>query len=390
MQKGRQEKSKEVEVSEQYYDPEVERKLKELMGKLQPDTSIPTKTKTVAKKHLIAYNHAQPSAPRIHKAKESLEQIKVLDKTLPVQEPQLPLAIKPAKPRIQVDGLRNRAAVVSAQSSRRPTNFKSTEMAYEKMRHASPKPQPAKQVVIEPLPSVFKKLPEPEQVLKKLNYKIKWFAPDSAFKNKQIDLEIGQVLGKGSFATVYEAYDETLQKSVAVKIFDKRFLKDKTKRKEVQDELDLVSGLDHPGVIKLLRVVEDQNKLYIVMDNWGKYNLDTYIQEGLLSPEDFKKVFLQVIDAVSYLHAHNVFHRDIKLSNIMIKNGRTCLLDFGLATCSNYVTEFLYCGTPTYMPPEMLTKKGYEGAQVDIWCIGVTLFKAITGKYPFGGKILIT
>lgn len=238
----------------------------------------------------------------------------------------------------------------------------------------------------ESLPSLFLKLPESE-LPKSKNYKIKWFQPESKFKGSKIDLKIGGILGKGSFATVYEATDMSINKPVAVKIFDKRMLKDKSKRQEVQDELDLISRFDHPNIIKLFRVTEDQDKLYIVMENWGKFSLDEFVYKKLLDKSMFKSIFGQLCDALVYLHKHNVFHRDIKLSNIMIRDGIVCLLDFGLASNSNYVKEFLYCGTPTYMAPEIILKQGYEGSPVDVWSFGVCVYRALTTKYPFGGRI---
>jgi len=249
---------------------------------------------------------------------------------------------------------------------------------------------PAKKLQIPPkkeldsLPSLYLKLPEQELPKSKM-YKIKWFQPDSKFRGVIIDLKIGGVLGKGSFATVYEATDLTTNKLVAVKIFDKRMLKDKSKRQEVQDELDLVSRFNHPNIIKLLRVTEDLDKLYIVTECWGKFTLDEFAHKGLLERKMIKSIFWQLGDAMKYLHAHNVFHRDIKLSNVMIRDGVVCLLDFGLAASSNYVKEYLYCGTPTYMAPEILLKQGYEGAPVDLWSFGVCVYRALTGKYPFGG-----
>ena len=240
---------------------------------------------------------------------------------------------------------------------------------------------------IEILPSLFLKLPEAQLSSTQKVYNIKWFASDNEFKGKETDLTIGTILGKGSFATVYEALDRTVNRTVAVKIFDKRMLKDKSKRKEVQDELNIVSKLDHPNIIKLLRVVEDVDKVYIVMDNWGKTSLEESISQATLDKSKSFKLFSQLVDAVQYLHSRNVFHRHIKLTNIMHKDGKICLLDFGLSTSSNYVREFLYCGTPTYMAPEMLNKNGYEGSWIDVWCLGVCIFKGLAGKYPFGGKL---
>ena len=245
-----------------------------------------------------------------------------------------------------------------------------------------------KKSLIEPLPSLFLKKPEVELKFVAPYYKINWFAPASNYRNKSIDLVIGQELGKGAFATVYEALDSLTGASVAVKVFDKRLLKDQSKRKEVQNELDIISKLNHPSIIKLVRVAEDMDKLYVVMENWGKHNLDDYMKAGLLKQSAVKGLAGQLVSAVSYLHEHNIFHRDIKLTNLMIKDGLLCLLDFGLAANSQYTKEFLFCGTPMYMAPELKCKTGYEGAPVDVWSIGVVIFKMITNKFPFGGKCL--
>jgi tRNA A-37 threonylcarbamoyl transferase component Bud32 len=243
-----------------------------------------------------------------------------------------------------------------------------------------------KKSIVEPLPSLFLKKPEVELKSAVPYYKINWFAPASNYKNKSTDLAINQVLGKGAFATVYEALDKSNGSSVAVKVFDKRLLKDQSKRKEVQNELDLISKLDHPNIIKLVRVAEDVDKLYVITENWGKYNLDDYIREGLLKKSMIRPIVEQLVSAIEYMHAHNVFHRDVKLTNVMIKDGAVCLLDFGLASNSQYTKEFLFCGTPIYMAPELKSKTGYEGAPVDVWCLGVCIFKLLTGKFPFGGK----
>lgn len=251
----------------------------------------------------------------------------------------------------------------------------------------NPKKKPQTQ---QPAPSLYLPPPSAETQIdfSREVYQIKWFAPDNSFKGKTTDLKISGVLGKGAFATVYTAQDGFLNQEVAVKIFDKRLLKDKSKRKEVQNELDLIGRISHPNIVKLLRVSEDPDKLYIVTENWGLDTLDLYCHQGRLARKDFKPVFQQLLDALLYLHSHNIFHRDLKLSNVMIKNGRVCLLDFGLAINSKYVKEYLFCGTPTYMAPEMLQKEGYQGAPIDAWCFGVCLYKSLFDLYPFGSSFL--
>ena len=380
------------------YDEDVERKLEELMNKLQGPQLTNSQIGLDAwsdvdenigyprmAKRLLDNSRERQNVPKSQEKKNS-QRSKQPFLDMPPQKAQLLGAKRPVSRLNPIAGqaqinpssaAARRAAVQSNQGSRAPAMYASPARQVQKV--VAPPPQI--------LPKIFTKLPQND--LQGPKYKIKWFAPDSAFKGKSIDLKLGEVLGKGAFATVYEAFDEVTNRSVAVKIFDKRMLKDASKRKEVQAELNLVGKLNHSSVIQLVRMVEDQDKVYIVMDNWGKITLENYLKDGLLKRSELKLLFGQLVDAVQYLHAHNVFHRDIKLTNIMIQKSQICLLDFGLATNSQYACEFLYCGTLTYMAPEILAKQGYQGAPVDVWALGVCLFRLLTQKYPFGGRFVL-
>lgn len=351
-------KGKKTEKKQYRYDDEVEKQLKELLGKLRGKSR---------ENSFDSFKEMNASHKKNYTAR--VKQIKAREKeksSIPVK----PQNLSPIPPKHKYHS---------------PYSKTNLGMGTEKNLLEKPKPKPKQEKLVK-LPSLF--LTKPEKELKAVGplYKIKWFAPDSNFKGKSLELTFQEVLGKGAFATVYEAIDSQAGRSVAVKVFDKRMLKDQSKRKEVQNELDLISKLEHPSIIKLIRTVEDSDKVYIVMENWGKDNLDSYIEAEKLPRSQLFSIFSQLVEAVQYLHAHNVFHRDIKLTNIMIKDGKICLLDFGLSSNSNYTKEFLYCGTPVYMAPEMNNRQGYEGAPVDVWCIGVCIFKALTGKYPFGGR----
>lgn len=382
--------------SKYQYDEDVERKLQELMNKLQGPQLTKSQIGLDAwsdleekqllprvTKRLLDNSRERQNQPRSQEKQSRQDpNSKQPFKNMPADKAPLQANKRPAS-RVSTVAPINSAANVPAAAVRR-----AAVQSNHGPRAAINYPSPIKPVVRPtppPLPNLFSKLPQND--LHGLKYKIKWFAPDSAYKNRSTDLKVGEVLGKGAFATVYEAMDETSNASVAVKIFDKRMVKDGSKRKEVQAELDLVGKLDHPSVIKLRRVVEDQDKVYIVMDNWGKLTFEDYLREGRLHRLELKLLFEQLVDGVNYLHEHNVFHRDIKLTNIMVKNSKVCLLDFGLATNSQYACEFLYCGTLTYMAPEILAKQGYQGAPVDVWALGVCLFRLLTKKYPFGGSL---
>jgi serine/threonine protein kinase len=101
-----------------------------------------------------------------------------------------------------------------------------------------------------------------------------------------------------------------------------------------------------------------------------------------------KSLFLQIIEGIFYLHSKNIFHRDIKLENIIIEDKSLIkIIDFGFGTCSprNKFLNF-FCGTPSYMPPEIILKKDYLGEFADIWSIGVLLYTILCGAFPFRGK----
>lgn len=340
------------------YDDEVEKQLKELLGKLGGASAHDS----TGNSKELNYLNKKILPTRIKKTKEKLHLLK--------EEPTKVLSKSP-KPKISYASPYSKVNLGVRDPENTPPEMKIIMPAIDKPS------------------SVFLKKPQSELLAALPLYKIKWFAPDSNFKGKPTELKVSTTLGKGAFATVYEAIDSKLDLVVAVKIFDKRMLKDASKRKEVQNELDLISKLDHPNIVKLLRTVEDSNQLYVVMENWGKHTLESLIKHKKLQASDLFGIFEQLVGAVEYLHEHNVFHRDIKLSNIMLRDGTVCLLDFGLASNSNYTREFLFCGTPVYMAPEMNNRKGYEGAPVDVWCIGVCIFKALTDHFPFGGIFII-
>lgn len=104
-----------------------------------------------------------------------------------------------------------------------------------------------------------------------------------------------------------------------------------------------------------------------------------------------KFLFQQLIEGILYLHQKNIFHRDIKLENIIIKDkSEIIIIDFGFGTFSprNKLLNF-FCGTPSYMPPEIVLKKDYLGEFADIWSIGILLYTILCGYFPFRGNFFL-
>lgn len=98
----------------------------------------------------------------------------------------------------------------------------------------------------------------------------------------------------------------------------------------------------------------------------------------------------QVLSGVKYLHSKGVSHRDLKLTNILINSqGKVKIIDFGFASNRSEKLSS-YCGTPSYMAPEIVERRSYWGKQVDMWALGVILYKLVTALYAFGSTCSLT
>ena len=112
------------------------------------------------------------------------------------------------------------------------------------------------------------------------------------------------------------------------------------------------------------------------------------VAKGRLKEDVARKYFQQLISAVGFCHARGVFHRDLKPENLLLdENGNLKVSDFGLSAVSDQIRQdglfHTFCGTPAYVAPEVLARKGYDAAKVDIWSCGVVLFVLMAGYLPF-------
>jgi serine/threonine protein kinase len=130
-------------------------------------------------------------------------------------------------------------------------------------------------------------------------------------------------------------------------------------------------------------------QIFFVMEMCGPHTLSQYCRSKnskKLSEQEAYLIFIQLLLAVKYLHSKGIYHRDLKMTNVLIDDKRTIkLIDFGFA--DNRDQELTsYCGTPSYMAPEIVEKRGYRGKHVDMWALAVILFKLLTGEYAFGSR----
>lgn len=105
------------------------------------------------------------------------------------------------------------------------------------------------------------------------------------------------------------------------------------------------------------------------------------------SEDKAKNIITQLLQTLAYLHQRNVTHRDVKLENIIIdKTGKIKLIDFGFCCCSSPDVKLkIFCGTPSYMCPEIVMKREYVGPPTDIWSAGVLFYAMLCGAFPFRG-----
>ncbi|MQL68863.1 hypothetical protein Taro_001158 [Colocasia esculenta] len=139
----------------------------------------------------------------------------------------------------------------------------------------------------------------------------------------------------------------------------------------------------------LFKVMGSKTKIYIVLEFVeGGELFDKIAKHGKLREDEARGYFQQLINAVDYCHSRGVYHRDLKLENLLLDSyGVLKVSDFGLSAFSPQLHEdgllHTACGTPNYVAPEVLTDKGYDGAKADIWSCGVILFVLMAGFLPF-------
>ena len=200
--------------------------------------------------------------------------------------------------------------------------------------------------------------------------------------------ELGRMLGQGTFAKVYLARNLKSGQSVAIKIIDKEKVLKVGLIDQIKREISVMHLVRHPNVLQLYEVMASKTKIYFSMEYVKGGELFNKVAKGKLKEDAARKYFQQLIGAVDFCHSRGVYHRDIKPENLLLdENGNLKISDFGLSALwdSRRQDGLLHttCGTPAYVAPEVINKKGYDGAKADIWSCGVVLFVLLAGYLPF-------
>ena len=208
-------------------------------------------------------------------------------------------------------------------------------------------------------------------------------------------------LARGGMAEIYKAYQNNLDRYVAIKIMHAHLASDPGFIARFEREAKSVAALHHPHIVQVLDFDIEGDMPYIVMELIEGVSLKTHlknlIRRGEMMPlKKTARILREIGQALSYAHQQNMIHRDVKSSNVIVEggealNGRAVLTDFGLVkilTAPGQTITEAAIGTPAYMAPEQ--GLGEPGDQrVDIYSLGVVLFELTTGRLPFEADTLV-
>jgi len=207
--------------------------------------------------------------------------------------------------------------------------------------------------------------------------------------------KVFEELGKGTYATVYRLVNIISQEEFAVKIIEKRqfLLNNPSVWEEQINEANILSKLQHPGIISLQDIYKTDEAIFLVLELVrGGELFNRLVDNGAYTEEKAKKLLVNILEAVVYLHDQDIVHRDLKPENILLSSTSSDveikLADFGVAK-EEKGGRATVCGSMSYIAPEVLDRKdsikgaGRYGKTADIWSLGVITYVVLTCTPPF-------
>lgn len=197
-------------------------------------------------------------------------------------------------------------------------------------------------------------------------------------------------IGRGSFANVYLATELSSLKDYAVKyVYKKKILSSLRGVSAITNEIQIMRQVDHPGIVKLYKIFENDEAVLLILDYLPGGNLNQRIlaMKKMIEAKAIKIIYA-LLNVCIYLHKFSIVHRDVKPENILLKSvdneDHIKLIDFGLS-CYISETHSIRCGSPGYIAPEILSSESYN-EKSDLFSIGIILFILISGHSPFSGS----
>ena len=209
-------------------------------------------------------------------------------------------------------------------------------------------------------------------------------------ESKISDFEKEREIGKGGFGLVWKVTHKKTQKVYCIKVIQKQGIIEQKLVDQMNREIEIMYILNNPHCLRLKNHFEDDTNFYLVMPLASKGQLYRVLKKFRKFDErTAAQILRETIHALQYLHSFKppIIHRDIKPENLLLnEGGRVLLADYGWSNFNkDGDVRKTFCGTPEYIAPEMLTKKGHD-TRVDIWSVGILMFELLSGYSPFVAK----
>ena len=198
-------------------------------------------------------------------------------------------------------------------------------------------------------------------------------------------------LGRGGMGVVYRAEDQRLKRTVALKVVLSGAHSGAEERLRFQTEVEAAARLQHPNIVAVYEVGEDDGKPFMAMEFWPGGSLQDLVEDQPQEPREAAAMVIAIADALHHAHLAGIVHRDIKPANILMTKDRVPkIADFGLAkkldSEDSSTRTGAIMGSIGYMPPEQASGKTREATPAnDIYSLGALLYKLLTGRPPFSG-----
>ena len=199
--------------------------------------------------------------------------------------------------------------------------------------------------------------------------------------------EIKSELGRGGMATVYRAYDPSFAREVAIKVLPREMMHDPQFRARFEREIKMVAALEHPSIVPVYDVGEEDGQPYFVMRFMTGGSLSSRIAQGKLPLEETARIIEKIAQGLTYAHKKGIIHRDLKPDNILFDdNDNPFITDFGIAklteSTGGNLTGSGVIGTPAYMSPEQAQGNPID-SRSDIYGLGVIVYQMLSGQQPY-------
>eukprot|EP00347_Sterkiella_histriomuscorum_P016119 403354418 len=193
-------------------------------------------------------------------------------------------------------------------------------------------------------------------------------------------------LGTGSFGKVKLAFNEVSGHKVAIKIMNKKKIKQQQVFDKIKREIKVLRLFNHPHIIKHYEFIDTPSDIFMVIEfASGGELFDLISRREKLDENEARRFFQQIFSSIEYTHFHKITHRDLKPENLLLdEHNNIKLIDFGLSNSMKDSQSLkTACGSPNYAAPEIISGRSYGGVEVDVWSMGVILYAMVCGTLPF-------